>query len=101
MLHPDRTVKILLGAIVLLLTIIAFRPMLSAGSRAVAADDDVLQATPANGLVPVARLNRTDIEEITVLDHADTFILQFDTGLEVYKVMDRRLLLLDIDEDEE
>jgi hypothetical protein len=88
----DRTTKLLLAAIVVLLGLLAVRPMLPMTSSAVAqqavpiADDNVdlgfRVPQPSVIVVPEGQF----VREIQVIDSAQAFLVRYDNRIEVYRV---------------
>lgn len=92
----DKTVKIMLLVIIVLLSALLIRstwdPTPAAQAATVSAKK-VSQDYYATKMISV--LERTDIKAVHIVDSAQSFILELDDGLEIYRIQGSRITLTD------
>lgn len=98
MVNVDRSIKVMLGLIVVLLGVLVLRPMLSVETEAQASSTNadgnaVIEAYKTRMVTNIPLLNAEvdPLLQIVVLDDAHSFILQRKHRLEVYHLDDLTL----------
>ena len=99
MVNVDRSVKVMLGMIVLLLGVLVLRSMISVTTEAQASSANssgqaVIESykTRMVSNIPLTKEDTDPIQQIIVMDNAHAFILQYQHRLEIYHLDDLTLV---------
>lgn len=92
MLKTDRTTKLLLAAIVVLLAVLVFRPMLPVApdahaQSAIPVEADTVELGYRIPQPTTIRIPANEyVREIQVIDSAQSFLVRYDNRIEVYRI---------------